>query len=176
MALEEILRQLENVGPALAERRRVHLDPAQAVEEVGTEQTPLDQSGEAAVGGGDDANVDAVRAVAADPFDRQLLNRAQQLGLGRQGQVGDFVEKERAALGMFELASPASDAGGRAILNAEELGLDQRFNDRGAVDGDEWPAAARTQLVNLASDKLFADPAFAFDEHREMGAGDARNL
>jgi hypothetical protein len=29
--------------------------------------------------------------------------------------------------------------------------LDQRFHNCGAVDGDEWAAATRTQLVNLAN-------------------------
>ena len=58
--------------------------------------------------------------------------------------------------------------GCRAILDTEELGLEQGFDERGAVDGDEWTAPAAAELVNLTGDELLAGPSFAFDEHREV--------
>jgi hypothetical protein len=43
---------------------------------------PVDQQAQAAIGGGNDADVDAVGAVAADPLDGEILDGAQQLSLG----------------------------------------------------------------------------------------------
>ena len=114
-----------------------------------------------------------MRAVAADPLDREILDGAQQLGLRRQRQVGHFVQEQRAAVGVLELAAPAADAGGRAILDAEQLGLEQRFDKRGAIDGDERAVAAPAQFVDLARDQLLADAAFAFEQDREVGDRDA---
>ena len=91
-----------------------------------------------AVGRGDDAHVDLQRRRAADALEALLLERAQDLGLQRQRQVADLVEEQRAAMRQLELARLARDrAGERALLVAEELGLEQRLGNRGAVDGDE---------------------------------------
>ena len=169
MPLKEILRELQNVGPSLAQRRHTDVDAAQAIEEVRPKQPTLDESRQAAVGCGDDPDVDAVRALAADPLDREILDGPQQFGLRRQREVGDFVQEQRAAIGRLELASPAADAGGRAIFDAEQLGLEQRFDKRRAIDGDERAVAAPAQFVDLPCDELLADAAFAFEQHREVG-------
>ena len=130
--------------------------PLKPVVQVGTKQLTLDQRLQTAIGGGDDSRVDAVRAVAADALDGEVLNGAQQLGLRRQRQVGHLVEEQRAAVGVLELAAPALDAGGRPFLDAEQLGLQQRFDQRGAVDRHERPVPPPAQLVNLAGDQLLA--------------------
>ncbi len=148
--------------------RHAHVEAAQPVVEVGAEQAPLHQRRERAVGRGDDADVEPARAVAADPLDGHLLNRAQQLGLGGQRQVGDFVEEQRAAVGVLELAASAAHAGGRPFLDAEELGFEQRLDERGAVDGDEGPGSPRAEVVDLAGDELLAGAALTLDEHGEI--------
>ena len=93
----------------------------------------------------------------ADPFDREILDRAQQLGLGRERQIRHFVQEQRAAVGRLELAAPAADACGGPILDAEQLRLEQRFDERGAVDRHERPVAAPTELVDLPRHELLAD-------------------
>ncbi len=109
-----------------------------------------------------------MQAVAADPFDRQVLKRPQQLRLRGERQVGDFVEKQRAAVGALELAAASAHAGRRAVLDAEELGLEQRLDDRRAIDRHERPAPARADFVNLPRDQLFAGAALAVDERDEV--------
>src|SRR5581483_8526194 len=118
-------------------------------------------------------DVEAMDAVAADALDGEILNRTQQLGLRGERQIRDFVEKERAALGCLELPAAAANAGGRLLLDAEQLRLEQRFDERGAVDRDERAMPAMTELVDLPGDEFLADPALAFDENREIGRGDA---
>ena len=57
-------------------------------------------------------------------------------------------------------------AGERAAHVAEELALEERLDDRGAVDRDEPLRAARPQLVQRARDQLLARARLAGDERR----------
>ena len=88
--------------------------------------------------------------------------------------VADFVEKKRAAIGLFEDAflGPGS-AGERAFFVAEELGLEQTLSQRAAIDGDEGAGFA-PQLVQCLRDAFLADARFAGDQHGGRGAGDSR--
>src|SRR5436309_3203687 len=72
---------------------------------------------------------------------------------------------------MLELAAAAADAGGRAVFDAEELGLEQRFDQRRAIDRDERAMAPASEVVNLTGDELFANAALALEQHGEIGAG-----
>ena len=60
-----------------------------------------------AVGGGDDADVDAARDVLADAAQLPFLNDAQQLGLRARRQLADLVEEQRAAVRLLEDARRA---------------------------------------------------------------------
>ena len=55
---------------------------------------------------------------------------------------------------------------------AEKLTLDERFGNRGAVDRDERPCLARTQIMERARYQLFAGAALARDQHRDVGGRD----
>ena len=90
----------------------------------------------------------------------EILDGAQQLRLCRRGEIGDLVEEQRAFMRVLELAAAAANAGGRALLDAEQLRLEQCLDDRRAVDRDEGAAPAATELVHLARDQFL--PASAF--------------
>ena len=89
---------LDVVG-AVAQRRQLDPDDVEAVVQVGPELALLDQPAQAAVGGGDEADVHRHRAGAAHGHDLPLLEQAQQLGLEVQGDLADLVQQQRAALG-----------------------------------------------------------------------------
>jgi hypothetical protein len=137
----------------------VELDPRQAVVQVFTELAAQRQVAQAPVGRHDDARVDLVAGMASHPLDDEFLNRPKQLGLRRGGQVGDFVEEQRSAIGVFELPASAANPGRRAILDAEQLGLEQGFHDRRAVDGDERTVTAAAESMELPGDQLLAGAA-----------------
>ncbi len=103
----------------------------------------------------------------------EILNRPQQLRLRRRRQVRHFVEKQRSLVRVLELAAPPADAGRRPLLDPEQLRLEQRLDDGGAVDGDERALVPAAQLVNLSRDELLAGARFALDEHGEIGRGHA---
>src|SRR5689334_7356223 len=62
----------------------------------------------------------------------------------------------------------AADAGGDAVFDAEQLGLEQRLHERGAVHGHERAAAAVAVGVYVSGDELLADAGLAFDEDAEI--------
>ena len=65
----------------------MYFDSTEAVVQVGAEQASRDEIGKRPVGGGDDACIDATRAMTAHPLDGQILQDAKKLRLGRQRQV-----------------------------------------------------------------------------------------
>src|SRR5471032_20744 len=162
MSFEKIPGELQHVFPPLPKRRHTQIDAAQTVEEVGAEQAAIDQLGQTAVGGGDNSDVYPVNAVPAHSLDGEVLNRPQQLCLSGQRQIRHLVEEQCAAVGVLELASSSPYTGRDPILNAEELGFEQRFDERGAVDRHKRAVSAATQVVNLMGDELLADAALSF--------------
>jgi hypothetical protein len=89
--------------------------------------------------------------------------------LRRRRQVRDLVEEQRAFVRVLELPAAAADAGRRALLDAEELRLEQRLDDRCAVHRDERRPAPPAQLVNLPGHDLLPGPGFPLDQHRKIG-------
>ena len=76
----------------------------QPVEQVLPELAGLDQRRELLVRRADDAHVDRLLLRRADLAHLLLLDRAQQLDLHRERQVGDLVEEQRAAVRGLEEA------------------------------------------------------------------------
>ena len=84
-----------------------------------------------------------------------------------QGQLADFVEKQRTAVGRFEESGlVVGGARERAAHVAEQFALKERLDHGRAVDGDEALRAARAQLVKRARDEFLARPGLSADERR----------
>ena len=71
---------------------------------------------------------------------------------------------------------PRRRAGEGAALVAEELALEERVRDRGAVDRDERMVAARGEHVDRPREELLARPALALEEDGGVRRGDALGL
>ena len=77
-------------------------------------------------------------------------------------------------MGELDLAFGRLDrAGERALLVAEQFGLEQILGNGGAVDGDEAAGPAAALLVDSASEQLLAGAAGAKEHHRDIGIGHA---
>src|SRR5581483_3745659 len=141
-ALEEVRREEIDVAAPLAKRRQGERDDRQAIVEVLAELPAVDQLAEQAVRRRHHADVDGHGRRAAHAVDLVLLEDAEQLRLEPELHLADLVEEDRAAVRELELADlPADRARERAALVAEELALEEVARQRGAVDGDERPAA-----------------------------------
>ncbi len=126
------------------------------------------------MGGRDHADIDLNRRGAADAIELAVLQYAQQAGLQVRRHVADFIQKQRAAVGLLEAAlALGSSAGKRAALVAEELGLQQILGDGCGVDGDEGFLRTRRGLVQRAGDQLLTGTRFTSDQHRDVAGGQA---
>ena len=147
-------------------------DDVEPVEEVLLEPAVGHHLPEVAVGGGDDAHVDALGPLGAERLELALLQHAQQLRLQRRAHRPDLVEEDRAAVGQRELALLGRGrAGERAADVAEQLRLEQRLGNRRAVDLDERHVALRAAVVDGARDQLLARAGLAGDEDGALGLG-----
>ena len=119
-----------------------HRHDVEAPVEIGAEAAGGDFGGEVAIGAGDDAHVDRLGADRADRQDLALLQRAEQLGLERERDLGDLVEQQGAAVGGAEQAlAVRAGAGEGALAVAEQDRLEHRLGERGAIDRGERAVA-----------------------------------
>ena len=117
---------------------------------------------EVAVGRRDDPDVDLDALVAAELRELAVLQDVQELGLQRRLHLADFIEHQRAAVGLLELADARRrGAGERAAFVSEELALQQLGRQRRAIHLDERTVAPGGALMNRARHELLADPALS---------------
>ena len=113
-------------------------------------------------------------AVAAQAAELHLLQHAQQLDLGKEAEVADFIEEEGAVAGLLEVAFAGADRSGKcALLVAEQLGFNEGFRNGAAGDGHKRAAGAGAEIMDGAGDQFLAGAAFAGDQHRGVEIGDA---
>ena len=112
-------------------------------------------------------------ADAADPFERLLFEKPQQLRLQPRRHLADFVEKHRAAVGRSRAAraSAARASGEGAALVAEQLAFEQRLGQRRARDVHERPRRAVAGVVQHFRGEVLAGAALAGQQHRRRRAG-----
>src|SRR5690606_29827847 len=145
---------------------------------IAAEAAPSHLVGEVAVGGRDDAS--AERDALATPDAREFLGleKAEELGLEVERELTDLVEEERASARLFDPASARLHrAAERAALVAEELALDERACQRGAVDRHERLARPPASLVEQARDAALPGAGLAEEGDRRVVVGvEARDL
>ena len=89
----------------------------------------------------------------------------------RGDEAGDFVEKERAAVGIFEQPGTVGDRAGKCAAGVpEQLRFEQVVGERRAVDVAEPPLAPRTQLWIARATSSFPTP-LSPSIRTENGAG-----
>ncbi|MFT3776270.1 MAG: hypothetical protein QM820_63810 [Minicystis sp.] len=126
---------------------------------------------DAAVGGGDDAEIDLAAAGLAEAVVlAAAIEDAEEVRLQALGQLADLVEEERGAVGLADEALALGRAGVGVVLDvAEQLGVEQALGEGGRVAGHERAATARREAVDGAGDQLLAGAALAGDEHVARG-------
>ena len=163
-----------NVFRPLLKRRRVDAHDVDAVVEILAELAFSDELGQILMGGEDEAGAERDEPVAAQAAELHLLQDAEELDLGKEAQIADFIEEERAVGGLLEVAFAGGDGAGEgAFLVAEELGFDEGFWNGAAGDSDKGAVGAGAEVVNGAGDQFLTRAAFAGDEHGGVEIGHA---
>src|SRR5207247_10490430 len=101
---EKVRGKRRDVLAAVAERWQLYFDRVEPEEEILTEPARGDLLAKIGIGRGHDPHVDVAGARRADAFEVAGLEHAQQLRLQVDRDVGDFVEKQRAAVRELEPA------------------------------------------------------------------------
>src|SRR5208283_4103108 len=123
-----------NVLFALAQRWYIERNDVQPIEEVFAKVALGDFVFQVLVGGGNYAGIRRDRLLLPDRHKATFVERAQHLGLRLEAHVADFIEEQRAAVGLLKLAFLVRGrAGERANAMPEQLALDQVFRDGRAV-------------------------------------------
>ena len=99
---QEVTRQRLYVVGTLAQRRERNLESVDAIEEVCAERAVGDDRVQVAIRRGDYPDVYFYFADAAYPLEGARLDGPQEFRLQLRGQLRDFVQKERAAVGQFD--------------------------------------------------------------------------
>src|SRR5258706_15996478 len=86
-----------------------------------------------------------------------FLDEAQELGLKRQRQVADLIEKKCPAVaGGHPARIIANSVGECALLMPKQLALKQFRRQRRAGDDAEWPPRARAPAVDRFGELTFS--------------------
>src|SRR5437773_955724 len=164
------VREVGNILLVLAQRRDGDGHHVQAVVEVFAKRALFERVAQIAVGGGDDAHVHLVRLGSPQALEFALLKNSQELHLGGPRHVADFVEEDGALVRQLKFPGLRGDgAGERPFFISEELALEKVFGDGRAIDFDERPGGAAGMFVDGAGNHVFADAAFAAQQHRGIG-------
>jgi hypothetical protein len=93
------------------------------------------------------------------------LQDAEQFGLEREWDFGDFIEKQIARVGEFEWADAVLKRAGKGTLDmAEEFAPEEILGNGCAIYFDERAGTTRTAFVNGARDQFPAGAGFALDQ------------
>ena len=99
-----------------------------------------------------------------------LLQHAEELGLQGEGELADFIEKDRSSFGRAEDAEHGLlRARERAANMAEELAFEKTLADTRAIDRDKGPVGALTLGKKPPGNQLLARAAFTFDQNATVG-------
>ncbi len=107
-----MLGQERDIAGPLAQGRQFDVDHVDAVEEILAEAALGHRLRQVVVRGENDARIDAMRLIPADGFELELLQHAQQLHLQARAGGADFVEKNRAAIGLQEFSDLVAGCAG----------------------------------------------------------------
>ena len=168
--LEELMRERGNILRALAKRRQVDLNDAQAVVEVFPKRAFVDHLAKVAVGRSHYAHVDGNHPRSAHALHLSRFENAQELRLKADVELADLVQEQGAAVGHFEAAAFAvGGTGERAAFVAEQNAFDEVRGDRAAVLNDEGTLRALGGAMNRPGDELLASAGFPAHEHGQIG-------
>ena len=166
----EVISEEQDIVAPFAQGRQMDAKHRKSVVKILAEPAIGHGTFKVAIGGRNETDVGLQRRRAADTLVPPLLQHAQELRLRRRGKLADLVEKQRATRCGLEAATLQLVSTGKGTtFVTEQLGLDERFRQRRAVERDEWPVRPRARLMDRPRQDLLAGPALAGEQHGRAG-------
>src|SRR3546814_7273504 len=103
------------------------------------------------LGGGNDPAIHGHALVRTQAFEGAFLQHPQQLDLQGQGHAFHFIEEQRAAVGVLDLADPPFASAGKSVgLVAENLAFEEVFRQAAAVERSEEHTSELQSLMRIS--------------------------
>ena len=174
-ALEQVIDQHRDVLAALAQRRHVHMDDAQAVEQILAELAGRDALGQ--VAGWSRRRRGRWRWRSSwDPTDwiSPVSRKRRSSACMRRLISPTSSRKSVPPCAMLQLAGLVAVGAGEAALHVpEELRFEQRFGQPRAVDRDERPVARLEWTWTVRAMRSLPTPLSPVIEHLRFAGGRA---
>jgi hypothetical protein len=176
--IQEVIDKRRDVGAAIPQWRNREMNDVEPVVEILSELALVDQMTEGPVGRRNHPHVDdRPRSFGADLLELAGLEETQQQPLHPQRHLADFIHEHSALVRHFELARLVTIGPGEAALDVtEQLRLEERLRQAGAVHRDEVVVLPRPLGMDGPGDDFLARAAFARNKHLCIGSGDAEDL
>ena len=160
-----------NILPPLPQGRDDDGKYIEPVVKIPPELARLYIPGKIPVGSRENTHVAAHRFGGADLLEYAVLYYPQELRLYAQGNLADFIQEDRTAVGKFEASTTVlGGVGKRSFHVTEQFALYEAFRKCGAVDPDEGPLPAGGVQMYLFGYELLADTALSAYEYRTVGS------
>jgi hypothetical protein len=170
---KEIESQIQNIFGSLAQRRRCNADDIQAIEQIFPEFSFGNQSFQVLMSGGDQTNIHLNGSGTADRLERPFLQHAQELDLGVERNIADFIEKQRPSVGGLKTSDfIAVSSGERPLDVSEQLAFEQSGCESAAVNADQRSIAAGAVLVNGLCQQFLARSTLAANQDGRLTGRD----
>ena len=161
-------RVMMSAGRARSGRDRDDLE-CEAIEQVGPERSGSCERRQIDVCRADDPHVQLDGPASADPFHLAVLDDSEHFFLHRRRSIRDFVEQQSPPVRAFEAAHVlALRAGKCPRFVAEELRVEQRLGESGAVHLDERTVPPRREVVQSGREQFLPGASLADDEARPV--------
>jgi len=169
---DEMLGQGGHIVQALAQRRQLQRQHIEAKQQVLAEFVARHQLRQRPAAGRDHPYIGALQLIGTDRPVLALLQKAQELDLGRQRQAVDIVQEQAAAFGLAHQAVAVGMGGGeRAPHMAEQLAFDQLAVQGTAVDRHPGACGTRRQVVQSLGKDFLAGAGFTEQQHTGIASG-----
>src|SRR5262249_18949609 len=123
---------------------------------------------------GDDAHVRLEELAASDPLELPFLQDTQELYLGLQRQVSDFIQKDCPSVGQLKASNPPGSCTCKgALLMAEEFAFNQVGGNCPTIHADQGTCLPWAQVVNCSGDQFLSRACLAEYQNGRFGG---RNL
>ena len=160
------MRQEIDILAAVTQGREMDFNGIQAKEEILAKSAGGGFGVDVGVGGRENSHIDAPRRGRADALEIPGFQDAQEFRLQVERDVGDFVQKQRAAVREFEPPNAVGTRIGEGALDvAEELAFENAFGETAGIHGYHWLRRARRQSMKGSSDNFFARAVLAGDQN-----------
>src|SRR5262249_20061306 len=113
----------------------------------------------------DDSDVQGNAALPSQMLDHFVVDGAENLRLGVEAHVADFIQKDRPTLGELQHTGLGGVSACKSTaFIAEQLALEQVVRNGGAINANQWPLAAPAVVVDEGCRQLLARARLSSDQ------------